>query len=84
MKTLIINEKNKDGSLLLEIANSVIKKNPKAGKFAEDDDWKNQLHLPGKPLTDDQWEELDKENDADPGVDAKIFFDELNKRHGWK
>ena len=84
MKTLIINEKNKDGSLLLEIANAVIKKNPKAGKFAEDDDWKNQLHLPGKPLTDEQWEELDKENDADPGVNFREAMDVLKKKRGWK
>ncbi len=85
MKTLVINEKTKDGILLLEYIKSVLKKNPKAGKLTEqEDDWKNQLHLPGKPLTDEQWEEIDKENDEDPGVDARKFFDDMKQKYGWK
>ena len=84
MKTLRIDNESKDGVRIIEFANSILRNNPKAAEFVEDDDWKNNLHLPGKPLTDEQWEILDKENEEDPGVNARVFFDDLKKKHGWK
>jgi hypothetical protein len=45
-------------------------------------DWKNRLHLPGPPLTDEQLEELlqDMEADTTPPIPAEQVFESIRQK----